>query len=96
MLLNSSLFSNASRLVHDSTCVPPHVVLIKPIGIFNSLNNSLAKKYPTAVKSPAVCGLHIFHSPLGISSCGVKLTVIGLLFAGLKDSLHSLLPVYNS
>ena len=32
-----------------------------------------------ALKSPAVCGLQTFQSPLGISSCGMSATVLGIL-----------------
>src|SRR5688500_8771149 len=79
IVLNSSLLSNASLLVQVSLCVPPHDVLSKPMGTFNSLTSSLAKKYPTAVKSAAVSGLHIFHSPPVISSLGSIAIVLGTL-----------------
>src|SRR4051794_15883292 len=46
----SSMFLSNSPLVHASAGVPPHDVLINPIGTPNSRYNSRPKKYATAEK----------------------------------------------
>src|ERR1039457_3789590 len=79
MSLNSSLFSKACRLIHVSTMVPPHEVLMRPMGICSLLYNLLAKKYPAAVKSPAVALLYTFQSAGAILFRGITLTVLGIL-----------------
>src|SRR5450432_1705202 len=79
MALNSGLFSKAPRLVHVSTIVPPQLELMRPTGTCNLFTSSLAKKYPIAVKSPAVAGEQVSHFAGEISSMGNSLTLLGIL-----------------
>ena len=50
-------------LVQDCAGVPPQSDSINPMGTCKAWNRSRPKKYSTAEKPPALCGLHTSHAP---------------------------------